>query len=149
MYKLRKLGLFAFISLPAPAKHKVPAARRPAPSTAKLFYSKGELNLIEVKRQNEQTNEDPIPVDGLPLPDASEGWMQTRSSDPELHCVGVRCIRLTDGSHLKYFKMLVKPSVMKRKKAKLRRKLRELDQGIARAAKQEARLTLWMMGKQV
>ena len=142
---MAKAGLFAFVILPT--KKKAAPRKLGTEIKANLFYEKGDLNVIEAKQQYKVEHNEPLPVDGQPLPDHSEGWMLTRVSDPELHCVAVRCIRLTDGTNVKYFKMLVLPSVMKTKRAKLRRKMRELDKSIAKAAKQEARLTLFLMSK--
>lgn len=87
------------------------------------------------------------PFDGGPLPDPADGWLTSIPDDVELHLVGVRCIRMTDGSSVRYYRVLMRGSVLKKKRAKLRRKLRELDQSLAKVAKQETRTLLFLMGK--
>jgi hypothetical protein len=182
MYRLRKLGLFIFLKLPAAPPKKKATTPTPKPKyrterKPTLFYEKGDLNVIEAKQQS--ATEDPAPID-CQMPDPAEGWSTTRPDSDELYISAVKVVRQPSGEFTKYFKVLVRPEVLlarakqmeleriekekqealeyeakqkelsreaKRKRAKLRRKLREIDHSIAKAATQEARLTLFLMGK--
>jgi hypothetical protein len=153
MRRLQKAGLFSYLPSPkTPKKTKKPAAT--AQTIAKLCFEHGELNVSEVKRQKKLAaygNAEPVPVDGQTLPSSSEGWQEERTTNPELYCAAVRVIRLTDGSSVKLFKVLIRPDVLaqKRKAAKklLKRVKRENRQAADVAAKRKVRALLFALGK--
>jgi hypothetical protein len=147
MTKLAKKGLFVFIEIPkppTPKKKKVPAVM-PKETVAKLFFSKGELSVIEVKRQKvEQPSQEPTPINGQPMPDKSEGWQATWPEDPQLYVAGICNIPMSDDSHIRLFRVCVRPSIIAKKHRKLMQKLERLDK---RINKLEVRQIMKSMGK--
>lgn len=86
-----------------------------------------------------------LPFDGELLSSA-EGWTDTRPTvlDPELHIVGMRCVKMSDGSSKNFFRVLVRPSVIAKKHRKLQEKLEKLGKRINRL---EVRQYLTAIGK--
>lgn len=150
MYKLRKLGLFVFLKLPAPKK-KTAATPKPKQYRTRterkpvLFYEKGDLNVIEAKQQRDITIEDPQPFDGTAKRDAVDGWGEF-VDDPELYAAAICIVPTNDGPRKKY-RMMIRPSVLKAKQKRVANLLRDIERDDAKAAKRRVRMTLYAMGK--
>lgn len=149
---LKKRARLAGLPFVAPAPKTLPI-EAPAltpmlekETKSRLFYTKGDLNVIEAKRRYEQTG-DVTPVDGQPLPAACDGWMTARPDDPTLYCAGVRVIRMNDGSSVKFYRVMVKPEVLKAKQKQAKRLMRKIEREDAAAVKRRVRLTLALIGK--
>lgn len=151
MYKLEKLGLFVFLGTRRPNKKTAAATKKTATRTiAKVFHVKGAFSLSEAKNRQTEAEQQSVSWDGTALPD---GWVPQLPGDPTLRVIGVRCVRMSDGSTLKLYKLTVcKEEVTKLRKAakkKLQRIKRENEAAARRDAKRNARLMLHMLGKQI
>jgi hypothetical protein len=158
MKRLAKRGQFVFLpSAKTPPKKKTKKPTATAQTMAKLCYESGEpFSVSELKQQQRQqnmersNNADVVPVDGELLSSA-DGWQTTRPDNPELYVASVRTVRMSDGTNVKMFKVLICPDVLKAK----RKAVKKLKQRIARedreaadvAAKQRVKLVLALMGK--
>lgn len=150
MRRLAKKGLFVFLDLPKPRARskKKTAVALPKETMAKLFYTKGDFSVTEVKRQkSEHSTEEPQPIDGSSLPSSSDGWCPVIPQGDGLYVAGVKVIRLSDGSCLKLYRVLVKPSVIKAQKKRLKRLKQRIERDDNKAARQRVRLTLLLLGK--
>jgi hypothetical protein len=153
MRRMAKRGLFVFLDLPKPPvrskkKAATPAAAMPKEEKSKLFHSKGELSVIEVKRQKlEHSTEDAQSFDGSALPSSSDGWRPVIPQGDGLYVAGVKVIRLSDGSCLKLYRVLVKPSVIKAQKKRLKRLKNRIERDDEKAAKRRVKMLLLMIGK--
>jgi hypothetical protein len=90
--------------------------------------------------------------DGQPLPSEEDGWYETVPPKPEeLSMVGVKKVKMSDGSARTFRKWIIKKDVLeqKRKKAKklLKRVKRENAEAARKEAKQRVRLIMALMGK--
>jgi hypothetical protein len=105
----------------------------------------------EMQRDGELTTQTATTADGSTLPSTADGWQQTRPDNPELYISAVRTVRMTDGSSVKLFKVLIRPEVLKAKqrtaKKLLKRARRDNAEAEAKQAKRHVRLMLALLGK--
>jgi hypothetical protein len=149
MYRLRKLGLFVFLKLPAPKKKKTAAPtampkqyrteRKPV-----LFHSNTTMSVIELK-QRDIPHEDPQPFDGTAKRDSTDGWVEF-DDNPELFAAGI-CIVPTNEGPRRLYRMRIRPSVLAAKRKRVANLLRDVHRDDAKAAKRRVRMTLYAMGK--
>jgi hypothetical protein len=148
MYKLRKAGLFVFLKLPAPKKAAPATPKLGRECKSKLFYSKGELTVIELKQQHYKTehNEDPAPFDGTAKRDATDGWVEF-DDNPELFAAAICIVPMSDGTRKRLYRMQIRPSILEAKRKRVANLLRDVHRDDAKAAKRRVRMTLLLMGK--
>jgi hypothetical protein len=102
-----------------------------------------------VKRKTEPTT-----ADGQPLPSAEDGWLESLPPKPEeLAMVGVKTVKMSDGSVRTFRKWIIRKDVLAQKRKavkKLKKRIaREDAEAEAAAAKRRVRLQLALMGKKL
>ncbi len=97
----------------------------------------------------------PVPVDGQQIPDPAAGWVpDAAQSDAHIYVAGVKVIRMTDGSTRKFYRLLVRPAEVKRKRElatkklkQIRREIREAEKKEAKQRKRQIRVVLAVLGR--
>jgi hypothetical protein len=105
-----------------------------------------EVDNVQLSKQQ------PTPIDGQPLPDPADGWVETMpQGDGDVFLAAIKKIKMSDGSEKRFYKALVRPSVLKAKRNKVRKLLkrvkRENEVAALKEAKQRVRLFRALMGK--
>jgi hypothetical protein len=136
-----------------------PEQRIKAGQPSVLFYDKAKgdetaVTHAQLKRNELQERDNvllgrqqqqPVPIDGTELP--AQGWSLTRPTDPELVVCGVRCVKMSDGSTLKLYRVAVRPEAVKARKRKAKKVLQRIQREDAKAARHRVKLMLIMLGK--
>jgi hypothetical protein len=116
-------------------------------------HSSEKRKAMQQDGQWAKKRQEPVPVDGQPLPDPGEGWTPDKPKADKTLCVSaVKTIRMSDGSSRKFYRMSVPVSEvreMKNRVRKLRRRIKKEDQAAAQKnARRAAREVLFALGKQ-
>ena len=91
---------------------------------------------------------EPGTVDGSELPSSSDGWVLGQpSSDPDLMCVAVKSVRLQDGQHIRFYRMMTRPEVVKKLRKRAKNKMREIERQQREEAKKSVKKFLASIGK--
>lgn len=145
MRRLSKLGLFVFLPVkavcrtrhgtpPTPRLKEVIPVEPVEPTGVLLSHSQLKRAAIAARTEDEQT-----PTPDTLLPSSADGWQETVPNNAELHVVGITVIRKLDGSCQRYYRVLVKPSVVKAKRRRAQNLLRDIERDNAKAAKRAVR----------
>lgn len=89
---------------------------------------------------------EPVTLDGNALP-SGEGWMRQIPDDKTLYVAGVKNVRMSDGSAVKFYRMMVKKDEVKRLRKQTKKKLQRIACDDREHAKRDVRALLVLLGK--
>jgi len=131
MRRLAKQGLFAFLATDKPVTHRPLLALEE--QQRKLWQKRGE--------------QQPVALDGKPLPNRADGWMLSIPNDSELFVTAITCLKLSDGTNCRWYRMMVKPQVVKAKRKAAKKLMQRIERENREMAKRRVRALLIMLGK--
>lgn len=138
-----------------PAKE---ASARPAPAPSRRRLNEvsddypvdtaptGLLSHSQLKRQaiaqRTEDEQQPTTADG-----PGEGWVDKRSEDPAMCCLGIKVVRCDDGRVVRFYLMKMKPAAQKKLRHKAKSMKKRIERDDREATKRRVRCLLVMLGK--